>query len=53
MAFLERNANRGSVSTGPDMDYEVDNSVKLQTAGVNSEFFNFEDIIFKYNFYKL
>ena len=36
MAFLERNANRGSVSTG----YDIDNSVKLQTAGVNSEFFN-------------
>ena len=33
MAFLERNANRGSVSTG----YDVDNSVKLEPD--NSEYF--------------
>ena len=41
MEALQRMHNRGSISTGPDMDYEVDNSVKLQTAGVNSEFFNY------------
>jgi len=29
MAFLERNANRGSVSTGP-VDYDIDNSLKLE-----------------------
>ena len=38
MEVLQRTANRGSISTG---SYEVDNSVKLQTAGVNSEFFNY------------
>ena len=38
METLQRTANRGSISTG---SYEVDNSVKLQTAGVNSEFFNY------------
>ena len=37
MEVLQRTANRGSVSTG----YDIDNSVKLQTAGVNSEFFNY------------
>ena len=37
METLQRTANRGSVSTG----YDVANSVKLQTAGVNSEFFNY------------
>ena len=37
METLQRTANRGSISTA---NYEVDNSVKLQTAGVNSEFFN-------------
>jgi len=36
MAFLQRQMNRGSVSTG----YDIDNSVKLHAAGVNSEFFN-------------
>jgi hypothetical protein len=35
METLQRTANRGSISTG----YDIDNSVKLQTAGVNSEFF--------------
>jgi hypothetical protein len=37
MEVLQRTANRGSVSTG----YDIDNSVKLQTAAVNSEFFNY------------
>jgi len=37
METLQRTANRGSVATG----YDVDNSVSLQTAGVNSEFFNY------------
>ena len=37
METLQRTANRGSVSTG----YDVANSVKLQTSGVNSEFFNY------------
>jgi hypothetical protein len=37
METLQRTANRGSISTG----YDIDNSVKLQTAGVNSEFFNY------------
>jgi hypothetical protein len=37
MEVLQRTANRGSISTG----YDIDNSVKLQTAGVNSEFFNY------------
>ena len=36
MEVLQRTANRGSISDG---GYEIDNSVKLQTAGVNSEFF--------------
>ena len=35
METLQRTANRGSISTG----YDVDNSVKLQPAGVNTEFF--------------
>ena len=38
METLQRTANRGSISDG---GYEIDNSVKLQTAGVNSEFFNY------------
>jgi hypothetical protein len=38
METLQRTANRGSISTG---GYEIDNSVKLQTSGVNSEFFNY------------
>ena len=37
MAFLTEAANRGSIATG----YDIENSVKLQTAGVNSEFFNY------------
>ena len=37
MEVLQRTANRGSISTG----YDIDNSVKLQTSGVNSEFFNY------------
>jgi len=37
METLARAANRGSISTG----YDIDNSVKLQTSGVNSEFFNY------------
>ena len=37
MEVLQRTANRGSIST--DTGYDIDNSVKLQTAGVNSEFF--------------
>ena len=37
METLQRTANRGSVATG----YDVDNSVSLQTAGVNSEFLNY------------
>ena len=35
METLQRTANRGSIPTG----YNVDNSVKLQPAGVNTEFF--------------
>ena len=38
METLQRTANRGSISTA---SYDVDNSVSLQTAGVNSEFFNY------------
>ena len=38
METLQRTANRGSISTG---NYEIDNSVKLQTAGSSSEFFNY------------
>ena len=38
MEVLQRTANRGSISTG---SYDIDNSVKLQTSGVNSEFFNY------------
>jgi hypothetical protein len=38
METLQRTANRGSVSSAL---YSVANSVKLQTAGVNSEFFNY------------
>ena len=37
METLQRTANRGSISTG----YDIENSVKLQTSGVNSEFFNY------------
>ena len=37
METLQRIHNRGSISTG----YDIDNSVKMQTAGVNSEFFNY------------
>ena len=37
MEALQRLHNRGSISTG----YDIDNSVKMQTAGVNSEFFNY------------
>ena len=39
MEVLQRTANRGSISTASA--YDIDNSVKLQTAGVNSEFFNY------------
>ena len=35
METLQRTANRGSVPTG----YDIDNSVKLQPSGVNTEFF--------------
>ena len=38
MEVLQRTANRGSISTA---SYDVDNSVSLQTAGFNSEFFNY------------
>jgi hypothetical protein len=38
MEVLQRTANRGSISTASA--YEVNNSVSLTTAGVNSEFFN-------------
>ena len=37
METLQRTANRGSISTG----YDIEKSVKLQTSGVNSEFFNY------------
>jgi len=37
METLQRTANRGSLATG----YDIDNSVKLQTAGVNSEWFDY------------
>jgi len=37
METLQRTANRGSLATG----YDIDNSVKLQTSGVNSEWFNY------------
>jgi len=39
MAFLERNANRGSVSTGP---HEIDNSLKFEAD--NSEYLKWTDI---------
>ena len=37
METLQRTANRGSISTS----YDIENSVKLQEAGVNTEFFNY------------
>jgi len=40
MEVLQRTANRGSIATGA-ASYEIENSVKLQTSGVNSEFFNY------------